>query len=1091
MRNRHFINLFSLALLCLSCALLIPDSSQALTIPRGAVKITTRNQAKFLRVSAKLTCFLKSQEKNQITPGQTLSKKIGKKRVAYFLALKSILNSKLQAKRNLAPGARLKLKSKYAARLKQAKNACEEALNNTPGMYTITAQAGANGTISPSGNVQVRSGANQTFTITPNSGYAVFDVLIDGLSNRAAAASGSYTFQNITSNHSISASFSFINTGLEIMEDYLDLNRVETASLQHVSWDGVTTMKPNSVEAGHPLPEAAMVLQLNFEDPANLGKDTSPYGIDMTCTSCPASKSEGKIGAASFFTGNQALLTGIEHSRYGFQDKDFTWAMWFRTSATGNLTLVGSYCGYGHKGVNLIVSNGQISFYVKPAGAASGLTLKSQTSGLNDGNWHHVAAVRNAASGEMSIYLDGILDTAAQGPVLGGDLNCNKLTLGTSSIQHTGTSDFKGDLDEVTLFERALAANAIEHLAQGINTTGSFRSKLFTTADPIYSLTTTINETNTNRSKLEISFDGLNWCVANGSLFDPACPYPTRHLEYRITFQDETTLDSLKIELDNTLRCVDYDHDGYGSSPSDNSACRSAANDCDDANVNIFPDNPNPYCSCNPNSGFSKQEHEICGDGFDNDCNGAADEQDYQCYQNGIIYYISNSIGNDSNNGLTPEAAWQTVAMAQSLLNNSIQPGDKILLRRGDTWTEAELTINARGTADKWITIGAYGAGERALFNISTPGWVVNFGANAAYVQLAGLHVTRPAKTLDVAGVAFSGGTADYITLNDIHLQGLAYGIVYSSNHFLLENSIIEDNENAQSGGGHAQGFYTAGTEGGIVRNNEFHRNGKRVIFDHNIYLSEGSNGWLIENNLFTGSGGTSIVSHGDIDGVVIRGNTFRDNDTAVIDISDYSSDHIMHLDNFIVEGNRIYDNPWGFWLLGPKNLIIRNNLIYNNGPGNPIFTGGDAALRNIEGMKIENNTFYNNSATILGLDTEGDVTFANNIVYQTASVNSCIRVPNALSTLFNNLYYFPSNPNAKYLSYSGSTYNLSEAQNIGLEGLSFTADPLFSDPANFDFHLTVSSPAVDRGATLPISNDFDGKPRPAGSGYDIGAYEY
>ena len=70
--------------------------------------------------------------------------------------------------------------------------------------YTITASAGANGSISPSGVVGVNYGVSQTFTITPNAGYHVADVLVDGSSVGAVT---SYTFTNVTSNHTISATF--------------------------------------------------------------------------------------------------------------------------------------------------------------------------------------------------------------------------------------------------------------------------------------------------------------------------------------------------------------------------------------------------------------------------------------------------------------------------------------------------------------------------------------------------------------------------------------------------------------------------------------------------------------------------------------------------------------------------------------------------------------------------------------------------------------------------------------------------------------------------------------------------------------------
>ncbi len=70
--------------------------------------------------------------------------------------------------------------------------------------HVITATASANGSISPSGNVSVNVGANQSFTITPNTGYHVADVLVDGVSVGAVT---SYEFTNVTANHTISASF--------------------------------------------------------------------------------------------------------------------------------------------------------------------------------------------------------------------------------------------------------------------------------------------------------------------------------------------------------------------------------------------------------------------------------------------------------------------------------------------------------------------------------------------------------------------------------------------------------------------------------------------------------------------------------------------------------------------------------------------------------------------------------------------------------------------------------------------------------------------------------------------------------------------
>lgn len=70
--------------------------------------------------------------------------------------------------------------------------------------HTIKATAGANGSISPSGWTSVREGWDQTFTITPDKGYAVAKVLVDG---KSVGAVMSYTFKNVTKDHTIEAVF--------------------------------------------------------------------------------------------------------------------------------------------------------------------------------------------------------------------------------------------------------------------------------------------------------------------------------------------------------------------------------------------------------------------------------------------------------------------------------------------------------------------------------------------------------------------------------------------------------------------------------------------------------------------------------------------------------------------------------------------------------------------------------------------------------------------------------------------------------------------------------------------------------------------
>ena len=70
--------------------------------------------------------------------------------------------------------------------------------------FTVTATAGANGTISPSGAQAIAAGSSQSFAITPDAGYHVADVVVDGLSVGAVT---SYAFTSLSADHTIAASF--------------------------------------------------------------------------------------------------------------------------------------------------------------------------------------------------------------------------------------------------------------------------------------------------------------------------------------------------------------------------------------------------------------------------------------------------------------------------------------------------------------------------------------------------------------------------------------------------------------------------------------------------------------------------------------------------------------------------------------------------------------------------------------------------------------------------------------------------------------------------------------------------------------------
>lgn len=85
--------------------------------------------------------------------------------------------------------------------------------------YSIVASAGSNGAISPSGTVTLEEGSNQTFAITPDTGYETVDVLVDGSS---VGAVSSYTFNDLSEDHTISVTFQAIAPTVYQAEDRTD-----------------------------------------------------------------------------------------------------------------------------------------------------------------------------------------------------------------------------------------------------------------------------------------------------------------------------------------------------------------------------------------------------------------------------------------------------------------------------------------------------------------------------------------------------------------------------------------------------------------------------------------------------------------------------------------------------------------------------------------------------------------------------------------------------------------------------------------------------------------------------------------------------
>ncbi|MDP3879409.1 MAG: hypothetical protein Q8Q07_03775, partial [Dehalococcoidales bacterium] len=137
--------------------------------------------------------------------------------------------------------------------------------DDTTEPYTITASAGANGSIMPSGVVEVNPGDSQTFAIAAVIGYHVADVLVDGVS---VGAVGSYDFDNVMANHTIVVSFASNDSLTEILKSIIE----GTDDGYSTSSSGDFSDNVTWYEAGSPTENATHNAWFRFTDitiPAN------------------------------------------------------------------------------------------------------------------------------------------------------------------------------------------------------------------------------------------------------------------------------------------------------------------------------------------------------------------------------------------------------------------------------------------------------------------------------------------------------------------------------------------------------------------------------------------------------------------------------------------------------------------------------------------------------------------------------------------------------------------------------------------------------------------------------------------------------
>ena len=428
-----------------------------------------------------------------------------------------------------------------------------------------------------------------------------------------------------------------------------------------------------------------------------------------------------------------------------------------------------------------------------------------------------------------------------------------------------------------------------------------------------------------------------------------------------------------------------------------------------------------------------------CGDAGAPDIPAATSTASPTPTATGTGYYVDSTRGHDSNLGLSPSAAWQTLAPVN---DHAFEPGDTIHFATGASW-KTGLIIKRSGTADRPITYTSYGSGPMPVFEKPGGNAIMVI---ADYVIIDGLFLRNAANDPDIPydlrGALLIFLSTEHNIVRNSEITNAGVGVRVFGEHHSIEHNYIHDLVLVYDFPDESYGAIGISVDGSNIEvaHNRFENcrhQGTAYGYDGGAIEIEGFT-WVKENILIHHNPSTG--SQGFIE---VTETTTRDVTVAYNISDDYQQ--------FIAWDTTT--QPSGF--LVEHNTIIREH----RQNATPLFT-----------------VFYYRDP---GSDPdESWLTFRNSIFYTT---------------------YAPVLDNSGHPFDYPHDHNLFFAPSIGLDDPvgyplgpgDVIADPQFVDFGGRDLHLQPSSPAIDIGIDLGYTDDFDSNPVPIGSAPDAGAYEH
>ena len=190
------------------------------------------------------------------------------------------------------------------------------------------------------------------------------------------------------------------------------------------------------------------------------------YGEATVSGNGSAISTEGPKAGAISFDGNYYLTQPV-YDAINMGEKDFTIELWARsTDADGYLFCIGTHNTTNVEGgtgnwIGLERKNGYLSFTIDDNVTKTDCK-DSSADDVFDGQWHHIACVRDFAAKTMRLYVDGKERATASAVKTNGiKLSATELFF-IGGDDESGNRTFDGDMDELTIYPKALSAEQVE-----------------------------------------------------------------------------------------------------------------------------------------------------------------------------------------------------------------------------------------------------------------------------------------------------------------------------------------------------------------------------------------------------------------------------------------------------------------------------------------------------------------------------------------------------------------------------------------------------------------------------------------------------